>query len=219
MDTFFKQSQQPAKPTERPASNFSPFFDDDFTLKNNQSALQSQQLTLEQQQKSLEMVMKRLDEQQKHFDSQRQALNQQIEMLALQTQKQLTLFENTVQTKLKQPKLTSEISTKQAVKSPFGDAIPPEVANNNLQSTTPSLSMPTLPLPQGIQTFDFNFTTTQAPTSPARTVENYVPSGSLLLWSQVVPMQMLVSMVKVIQHLLCLEPSIRVFTQWQKIQN
>jgi hypothetical protein len=137
LDTFFKQSQRQEKTIELPASNFSPFFDDDFTLKNNQSALQSQQLTLEQQQKSLEIVMKRLDEQQKHFDSQRQALNQQIEMLALQTQKQLTLFESTVQTKLKQPKLTPSSSIKQAASSPFGYALPPEVAKNNLQSTKP----------------------------------------------------------------------------------
>lgn len=183
MMNIFAEPTTPKKqqPEINPAY-FAPVFDDDFTLKDNQSALQSQQLTLEQQQRKLDAVLKRLDEQQQSLDAQKDLFNERMQRLQLRTEKQLELFEEHTVRQIQAQK-NSQPAVDKPLKNPetpFGYPLPPSVAGGNEQDSIQHQPMPVMPFKQGIQTFDFDFTTESASNRDQRTIHNYVPSGSFV---------------------------------------
>tara|TARA_B100001094_G_scaffold269524_1_gene273766 strand:- start:3117 stop:4493 length:1377 start_codon:yes stop_codon:yes gene_type:complete len=162
-------------------ANFAPIFDDDFTLKNNQSALQSQQLTLEQQQRKLDAVLKRLDEQQKSLDAQKDLLDERMKRFQSRTEKQLEFFEENTVRHIKAQKNIQPAVDKQFknTETPFGYNLPPRVAGAD-KGSMQTQPMSVMPFKQGIQTFDFDFATNSESKSDKRTIHNYVPSGSFV---------------------------------------
>jgi conjugal transfer pilus assembly protein TraB len=167
-------------------ADFTPVFDEDFTRKNNQSALQHQQLTLEQQSRLLRQLERRMNSQQSKLTRQQTKVEQRFDSLLQRQQQAWQQLKTDLQAQV-QATLDQTAQPPQAV--PSAPVASPAISPTSVTTAPISAGMlvpasqrlrPPTAVPVVIESVVFEWDTPPSQRNASKTLANYVPAGSFV---------------------------------------